>query len=104
MKGKLNCWEFKECGRELGGKNVEELGVCPAALAQPADGIHNGKAGGRCCWVTAGILLGAAQQFTDCYECGFYDLVRKEEGNAFNVVIVIMDKIKHKKRADRLPA
>jgi len=28
--GKLNCWEFKKCGRQPGGPKVAELGVCPA--------------------------------------------------------------------------
>ncbi|MGD0283853.1 MAG: two-CW domain-containing protein, partial [Dissulfurispiraceae bacterium] len=26
----MNCWEFKKCGREMGGVNIEQLGVCPA--------------------------------------------------------------------------
>jgi hypothetical protein len=25
-----NCWEFKNCGREIGGIKVKEMGVCPA--------------------------------------------------------------------------
>ncbi len=26
----LNCWEFKGCGREEGGRNAHERGICPA--------------------------------------------------------------------------
>lgn len=28
---KLNCWEFKKCGRETGGLKIKEMGVCPDA-------------------------------------------------------------------------
>ena len=28
---KKNCWEYKKCGREVGGAKVKDLGVCPAA-------------------------------------------------------------------------
>lgn len=92
MKSKLNCWEFKECGRETGGRNAAQLGVCPAATTEQADGIHGGKAGGRCCWVTAG--LSSVDKFDECHSCDFYELVRKEEHVHFNVVLVIMNKIK----------
>ncbi len=29
--GKLNCWDFKKCGRQSGGEKAHELGVCPAS-------------------------------------------------------------------------
>ncbi len=51
---KLNCWEFKKCGREPGGAKVEELGVCPAATDCRLDGVHGGHSSGRACWVIAG--------------------------------------------------
>ena len=78
----LNCWEFKECGREPNGKNVALFGACPVATDNRADGIHNGKNGGRCCWVfnspdgkknTSGCYTGI---FTTCSECDFYRAVR----------------------------
>lgn len=37
-KKKLNCWEFKKCGRELGGAHVHDLGVCPATEEKRLDG------------------------------------------------------------------
>ncbi|GBD98556.1 hypothetical protein BMS3Abin07_00576 [bacterium BMS3Abin07] len=55
---KRNCWEFKGCGREPGGKNAEGLGVCPAATYERLDGIHRGKNGGRVCWIIAGTMCG----------------------------------------------
>jgi len=44
---KLNCWDFKKCGREPDGENIAECGVCPAAT-------EGGDNGGRACWVVAG--------------------------------------------------
>ena len=41
-KGK-NCWEFMNCGRQLGGINVEELGECPASQDTSFDGYNGGK-------------------------------------------------------------
>ncbi|MCI5208172.1 MAG: hypothetical protein D3910_05145 [Candidatus Electrothrix sp. ATG2] len=81
----LNCWEFKECGREPGGKNVTQYGVCPAATDERADGIHDGKNGGRCCWVVASTyhVEGAAfgcwsGGFNRCRECDFYSMVKND--------------------------
>jgi len=83
---KLNCWEYKKCGREVGGAKEGELGVCSATNEDKLDGIHTGKNAGRCCWVVAGTLCDGEFQgmFTDkeksCIECDFYKRVRFEEG------------------------
>lgn len=64
----MNCWEYKECGREEGGKNAEELGVCPAWPDNGAD-----------CWFMAGTLCGGrpegtyADKLGSCRTCDFYD-------------------------------
>ena len=50
---KINCWEFKGCGKEPRGNNVSSLGVCPASVEIRANGIHGGINSGRCCWSTA---------------------------------------------------
>ncbi|MHB8155278.1 MAG: two-CW domain-containing protein [Candidatus Omnitrophota bacterium] len=82
---KLNCWEFMKCGREVGGKNVEQLGVCSAATETKTNGIHGGINGGRCCWAIAGTLCDGKTQgtfvdkFMDCTKCPFYALVTEEE-------------------------
>lgn len=80
---KMNCWEFKKCGRESGGGNVTPYGVCPAAIDERADGIHGGKNGGRCCWVVASRYNGVegtygcfAGGLHECYECDFYNIVK----------------------------
>ncbi len=87
MTSKINCWEFKECGREPGGLRAEELGICPVALDGAADGIHGGLNGGRACWVVQGSLCGNriqgnfAQKLGACLVCPFYQLVEEEEHN-----------------------
>ena len=55
---KINCWEFKKCGRQPGGVKVAELGVCEAASAAVLNDIHDGKNGGRACWAITGTLCG----------------------------------------------
>ena len=83
---KQNCWEAKKCGRQPGGNKTGELGVCPAAALNKADGIHGGKKGGRCCWAIAGTFCGGKVQGTfamkagQCLNCEFYKQVVKEEG------------------------
>lgn len=83
---KLNCWEFKKCGRESGGANAEKLGVCPSAIEDRTDGINNGQHAGRACWVVAGTcrtgkIYGTfAEKMDTCVNCDFYQLVLKEEG------------------------
>lgn len=83
---KLNCWEFKKCGREEGGAKAGELGVCPAASLTCIDGTNRGKNGGRACWAIAGTLCGGKVQGTfadkhmNCMECDFFEIVALDEG------------------------
>lgn len=83
---KQNCWEMKRCGREPGGRNVAELGVCPAATEIRLDKINDGKNGGRCCWAIAGTLCKGelqgtyAMKITNCLKCDFYKQVEQEGG------------------------
>ncbi len=42
----LNCWEIMKCGRQKGGKKVNELGECIASK----EGM------GHSCWAVAGTL------------------------------------------------
>lgn len=97
---KLNCWEYKKCGREKGGGKVDELGVCPASLEVRLNGIHEGKNGGRACWVIAGTLCTGkvqgsfVEKFHGCFNCDFYNLVAQEEKSAFMVAKEIRAKLK----------
>src|ERR1019366_5979697 len=64
----MNCWEYMSCGRIPGGKNADELGVCPAYT------YHAGQA----CWLVAGTFCGGqvqgtfAQKEGSCRNCEFY--------------------------------
>jgi len=91
MADKINCWEFKKCGRQPGGPRAAELGVCEAARTAGA-GFNGGVGAGRICWAVAGTLCGGkvqgtfAQKVTNCMACEFYLAVKKEEGTAFRLL------------------
>lgn len=86
---KQNCWEFKKCGREIGGEKEDELGVCPAAALQMHDGKNNGKNAGRYCWAVSGTFCEGeiqgsfAKKITNCVLCDFFQHVVGEEGRDF---------------------
>ena len=81
---KINCWEFKKCGREEYGNRVNERGPCPAATFQDADGFLDGKNGGRACAYITGTFCSDSIQGTHrekekhCGECDFYKVLQKE--------------------------
>lgn len=85
---KINCWEFKKCGREVRGKKADKLGICIAAADLSFDGINSGICGGRICWAVAGTLCGDkiqgtfAEKRVSCLSCDFYRKVQEEEGAA----------------------
>ena len=64
----MNCWEFTKCGREAGGGNIDEKGVCPVF---PNDG-------GNCARVAGTLCNGAVQgtfaiKLADCMKCNFFN-------------------------------
>jgi tRNA A-37 threonylcarbamoyl transferase component Bud32 len=85
---KINCWEYMKCGRQLEGNKVAEFGVCPAAIDESYDGIHDGKMAGRICWAVAGTCCGNdiqgtyAQKRKSCISCPFYKKVQEQEGTS----------------------
>ncbi|OGW28973.1 MAG: hypothetical protein A2X56_04450 [Nitrospirae bacterium GWC2_57_13] len=85
---RVNCWEFKQCGRQPGGEKVEELGVCPVTEARKLHGVHGGVNAGRACWIVAGTMCGGkvagtfAQELGNCWKCDFYSSVRSRENDA----------------------
>ena len=87
----MNCWEFKRCGREPGGRLAARHGVCPAATFEAADGYLGGTNGGRACAFVTGtfceeILQGTYREKSkDCWGCAFYQELRREHGAAFSV-------------------
>lgn len=100
---KLNCWEFKKCGREAGGAKTAELGVCPAAAETRVNGANGGKNGGRTCWIVSGTFCGGkvqgtfASKLSNCMDCEFYKLVGKEEGPAIEKAAAILSKLRNNK-------
>ncbi|MBW2466238.1 MAG: hypothetical protein JRF02_02970 [Deltaproteobacteria bacterium] len=100
---KKNCWEFKLCGLGPGGDKVHEFGVCPAAKENKFDGIHNGKQGGRVCWVVEDTLLCGGcpkgkfiNKYSICMNCEFYKIVKDEEGEDFQITLLMMKHLKNK--------
>jgi len=87
--GRVNCWEFKNCGREPGGINAQELGVCPAAELEKYEGVNSGRKAGRVCWALVGTLCGGqvqgvfAKKVATCKACEFYEYVLEQEGKDF---------------------
>ncbi len=83
--GKINCWEFKQCGREPGGAKTQDFGVCPATVDSASNGSNAGKNGGRYCWAISGTFCGGvvqgtyAQKQLTCMACDFFKLVKNEE-------------------------
>ena len=90
--GRMNCWEFMNCGRELGGNKVYELGVCPASTFSDSDGFSDGKFGGRACvYITgtfcSGKVQGAYQEKEkDCTDCNFYKSLKHEHGSKMSIL------------------
>ncbi len=82
---KLNCWDYKKCGRYPGGERTHDLGVCPVTVHDDLTGVHDGKKAGRACWVVAGSLCGGkiqgayAQKLNNCWRCDFMNRVKQEE-------------------------
>jgi hypothetical protein len=97
---KKNCWQFKGCGREPGGKNEKTLGTCPASVERKLDGVHGGTNAGRACWVVAGTLCGGvaqgtfAQKFKNCNNCDFYLGVKKDEDPGFKLAVTLLALLK----------
>ena len=78
---KTKCWEIRQCGREHGGANVEELGICPAYIAYQANDILEENNRRICCWNVAGTSCdrkphgASTEKIMTCKECEFYKLM-----------------------------
>jgi hypothetical protein len=102
---KINCWEYKKCGREPNGSKVDELGICPSSTEEALNGVHGGKNAGRACWVVAGTLCNGmiqgtfAKKYNNCFECNFFKTVKEEEGSNQIMAIALLNKIRKSKVA-----
>ncbi len=103
-KTKLNCWEFKKCGRQPQGAKVSELGLCPASVEGRLDGAHDGTNAGRSCWVVSGTFCKGevqgtfAQKFRNCEICDFYAAVKSEEYPRFMLSAILLSKMNGAKK------
>lgn len=94
MSAKQNCWEFMKCGREPGGVNIREMGICPAATEISCNGKNDGKNAGRICWAVAGTFCGEkvqgyyAKKSVSCMSCDFFKKVKTEEGHE-NFILIL---------------
>lgn len=86
---KINCWEYKKCGREKGGNRTQELGVCPASTETRLDGVHGGSNAGRACWVTSDAWC-SGDGLKRCEKCDFYALVKRESPDFPQVNALLM--------------
>ncbi len=84
-----NCWQVKQCGRELGGKNAGEKGVCPASISSEYNGVNRGENAGRFCWAventhcTRKSQSSVADTLMCCINCDFFQQVNEDEGRGF---------------------
>jgi hypothetical protein len=68
MVDKVNCWDYKKCGRDVSGD-------CPAVE----------KNAGTLCWLVAGTMCGGKPQGTfvqkagNCRVCDYYQYTHQEE-------------------------
>ncbi len=98
---KTHCWEFKNCGREPGGRNNGASGTCPAATDERLNGAHGGKNAGRACWALRSTLCGndpqgdLAQRFKNCRACDFFKAVVKEEGAGFIFTVKLHERLQN---------
>ena len=66
----MNCWGYKKCGREEGGENASQLGVCPAYPNH-----------GKNCWMVAGTFCNGepggttARELSSCLSCDWHKKV-----------------------------
>jgi hypothetical protein len=86
---KTNCWEYKKCGREIGGIKENDIGICPIVRNYTHSGRNDGKVAGRMCWAIAGtlchdVIRGTfAMKEISCEQCDFFELVKSEERDKF---------------------
>jgi len=96
VKKLQNCWEVMKCGFGPNAAKTKTQDVCPAARENRLDGVHGGKHGGRACWVVNntfdcgnGALGDFNNKYPICMNCKFYWKVRDEEGNQFELSLLL---------------
>lgn len=101
MGAKLNCWEFRNCGREPGGIFSKIHGECPIPKMMKFDGVNGGNGAGRACWTATAMnqrigSIVCRKNGRLCIDCEFYRRVQREEYPENAVEIADEIEIKHK--------
>ena len=97
---KMNCWEYKKCGREPGGDKTGEMGVC-AGTNDKMSGVNQGTNAGRICWLIAATLCNKEVQgefnnkLGNCTKCDFFKKVFEEEGSEFDYGMRLISQLKN---------
>ena len=86
MTNKINCWEYKQCGRGPKQNNIYQPATCHVAEHKVSNDMNSGVNGGRLCWlILEARFRGEVKQFNrdltyPCFSCDFRYKVMKEEG------------------------
>jgi len=96
MAKSQNCWDFMKCDFGPDRTKRKTKTVCAAAKESRLDGVHGGRFGGRACWFvndTSECGVGASGDFSNkypvCMNCKFYWKVREEEGEYFEMSLLL---------------
>ncbi|MCI5148897.1 MAG: hypothetical protein D3916_05835 [Candidatus Electrothrix sp. MAN1_4] len=98
-KRNVTSWNLRSCDRESGGSNTAQ-GVCPAAVEQRVDRMHNGLNAGHCCWIITGSVYKNTKQglyklrSVACLDCAFYQQTKKEEVSQLKAAVSGLDSMK----------
>ena len=82
------------------GKTLQHWVYARPSTDSRLHGVHDGKNGGRACWVIAGTLCGGTVQGTfgtkykTCEQCDFYQNTRAEERSNFKLSVLLLNKLK----------
>jgi signal transduction histidine kinase len=85
-KKKINCWEYQDCGY-----GPESSRSCAATTDTTCNGLNRGINAGRLCWTIKDAPCKAADSalpdpIGSCISCGFFLMVKKEEGDEFELL------------------
>lgn len=75
---KLNCWQFKNCGREKDGLLADAFSECPVSVSMKFDGLNGGCGAGRVCWMVRKPDSCSCGNHA-CHTCEFYRRVLFEQ-------------------------
>ena len=92
-----------KCGFGPNGAKAKTHKICPAAKGHSLDGVHGGLHGGRVCWFIDNTFNCGndtqdyfSKKFPVCMNCEFYRQVKEEEGDRFEVSLLLHSFLQNK--------